>query len=362
MNRYIYLLSIALMGSSILSVSLHAESISKRKIELTPTESNIDFSYANRADALNVSDAIATQHKLPKEWVRLLISQSKKISRVIQLMTPAPLGQQKNWRLYRERFVEPKRIAAGKRFWKDNQITLNKAEKIYGVPPEIIVAILGIETYYGKYMGNFRVLDSLATLAFDFPESHPRQKERSAYFLNELGYLFVLAKEKGVNPTTLEGSYAGAIGMPQFMPSSWINFAIDFDKDENIDLINSTEDIIGSVANYFQKFNWKRGMPTHYKITINSNQLQLVNLLEPDILPTFTADYFAKNGVQLPTQGKRHPGPLALVELKNGHDSPSFIAGTENFYAITRYNWSSYYAMAVIELAEAVAREMKNRP
>jgi membrane-bound lytic murein transglycosylase B len=157
---------------------------------------------------------------------------------------------------------------------------------------------------------------------------------------------------------TLRGSYAGAMGLPQFMPSSWAKFAVDFDGDGRIDLFNSPADVIGSVANYFKTFGWHTGMPTHYSVSFNSEKLDLEALLLPDILPTFSAASFIAKGAVLDTDAQTHSGPLALVELQNGDKPPSYVAGTENFYVITRYNWSSYYAMAVIELGRAVREAM----
>ncbi len=145
------------------------------------------------------------------------------------------------------------------------------------------------------------------------------------------------------------------MGMPQFMPSSWVRYAIDFDGDGRIDLFDSNSDVIGSVAHYFQSFGWQRGMPTHYPVQFDKHRLDLDSLLAPDILPTFSVESFTAKGVILDAAGLRHHGPLALVELFNGDASPSYLAGTENFYVITRYNWSSYYALAVIELGREVA-------
>jgi membrane-bound lytic murein transglycosylase B len=142
--------------------------------------------------------------------------------------------------------------------------------------------------------------------------------------------------------------------MPQFMPSSWARYAVDFDGDGRVDLFDSPADVIGSVANYFKNVNWKPGMPTHYGVDFDYSRLDMQTLLAPDIRPTFAVASFEANGALIESAGRQHEGPLALVELQNGDYSPSYVAGTENFYAVTRYNWSSYYALAVIELGEAV--------
>ena len=154
----------------------------------------------------------------------------------------------------------------------------------------------------------------------------------------------------------MRGSYAGAMGLPQFMPSSWNKYAVDFDGDGRIDLFQSPADVIGSVANYFKTFRWRPGLPTHYAVQVDGTSTDMAALLAPDILPTFTPEGFAGKGAVLPTEALAHPGLLALVELKNGEAAPTFLAGTENFYVITRYNWSSYYALAVIELGQEVAK------
>jgi membrane-bound lytic murein transglycosylase B len=243
-----------------------------------------------------------------------------------------------------------------------HRATLEKAEREFGVPASIIVGIIGVETLYGQNTGNFRVLDALGTLAFHFPQAHPRAAERQAFFRGELEQFLLLTSRSGANPLAVRGSYAGALGLPQFMPSSWAKFAVDYDGDGRIDLFTSPADAIGSVANYFKAFQWRPGMPTHYPVTLAPGQTDMDGLLAPDILPTFSVTQFVGKGAALEGAALQHPGPLALIELRNGPNEPSYVAGTENFYAITRYNWSSYYAMAVIDLADAVAREVQSRP
>ena len=271
------------------------------------------------------------------------------------------MGTPKNWALYRSRFIDPVRTRAGVTFWQAQRDTLARAQATYGVPAEIIVGIIGVETIYGQQMGRFKVLDALATLALDFPAEHPRAAQRSQFFAGELGQFLKLTNQSGIDPMSLRGSYAGAMGMPQFMPSSWAKFAVDFDGDGRIDLFNSPADVIGSVANYFKTFGWQPDMPTHYNVSFDPEKLDLEALLLPDILPTFSVASFTAKGAVLDAAGQTHTGPLALVELQNGDQPASYVAGTENFYVITRYNWSSYYAMAVIELGRAVAQAM-NKP
>jgi len=311
--------------------------------------------YATRDDVMALADDLADRRSLDREWVRQAIGQARLLPTVQRLMLPAPRGASKNWPLYRSRFIDPVRIRAGTAFWRANRETLARAEKEYGVPAEIIVGIIGVETIYGQNTGNFRVIDALATLAFDFPASHPRAAERQAFFQHELEQFLSLCNRSGTDPLTPRGSYAGAMGMPQFMPSSIVNFAVDFDGDGKVDLAHSPADVIGSVANYFKMFNWQTGQPTHYPVKFDAARLNKDALMAPDILPTFNVDSFTAQGAVLEGEALNHPGLLALVELQNGDAPPSYVAGTENFYAITRYNWSSYYAMAVIELGREVA-------
>jgi membrane-bound lytic murein transglycosylase B len=315
-------------------------------------------SYASRSDARQWVDDAAARMDLPASWLREQIGQARRIPQIEKLILPAASPTAKNWAAYRSRFIDPRRIEAGAAFWQRHQATLERAEQTYGVPVNIIVGIIGVETLYGQHMGSFRILDALATLTFDFPQAHPRARERQAFFQGELEHFLRLTHRNGVEPRSWRGSYAGAMGLPQFMPSSWSRYAVDFDGDGRIDLFNSPADAIGSVANYFRAFQWKPGLPTHYPVALSPDQADMDALLAPDILPTFSVERFGAKGARLEGAALQHPGPLALIELRNGEAAPSYVAGTENFYAITRYNWSSYYAMAVIELGQAVAERM----
>ena len=316
-------------------------------------------SYGQREDARRWALDAAQRLDLPADWMQQQIRQAQRITVIEKLVLPPATPAAKNWAAYRSRFIEPRRIEAGAAFWRRHQAALERAEREYGVPAAIVVGIIGVETLYGQNTGNFRILDALATLAFDFPAAHPRSAERQAFFRTELEQFLLLTSRSGADPQTIKGSYAGAMGLPQFMPSSWARYAVDFDGDGRIDLFSSPVDAIGSVAHYFKAFQWQPGMPTHYPVGLVPGQTDMDALLAPDILPTFSVNSFTAKGAQLEGAALQHSGPLALIELRNGTDAPSYVAGTENFYAITRYNWSSYYAMAVIELGEAVARELK---
>ena len=314
--------------------------------------------YASREDAMAAADDIALRRNLDRDWVRQAIGQAHLLPVVAKYITPAPVGTVKNWRVYRSRFIDPIRINAGVKFWQTHRETLARAEKEYGVPIEIIVGILGVETIYGQQVGDFRVIDALATLSFDFPTAHPRARERREFFKGELEQYLSLTSRTATDPLRLRGSFAGAMGLPQFMPSSWVKYAVDFDGDGKVDLFTSPADVIGSVANYFKAFNWQTGMPTHYPVTFDRSKLDMEALMAPDILPTFSVTGFIAKGAVLEGAALQHQGPLALVELQNAGGEPIYVAGTENFYAITRYNWSSYYAMAVIELGQEVAQAL----
>ena len=309
-------------------------------------------SYAQHAAAQAFAADVAERRGLPASWIETQLAQARPLDAVRRLIMPPPAGTAKNWAAYRARFIEPQRVAAGLAFWRDHEAWLHEAQERWGVPAEMIVGIIGVETFYGRVTGNFRTLDALATLAFDFP---PGRRDRSAFFRSELEEFFVLCAREGAEPTAIKGSYAGAIGLPQFLPSSLNRYAVDMDGDGHIDLQRNAADAIGSVAHYFASFGWQRDLPTHFEVAVPVDSTQRAVLLGPDIVPSFSAAQFAERGALLNAAGRAHDGPLALVELQNGDAAPSYVAGTQNFFVVTRYNWSSYYAMAVIDLAAAVA-------
>jgi membrane-bound lytic murein transglycosylase B len=315
--------------------------------------------YAARDDAMRLADEIAERRRLDRAWVRAAIGNARLLPVVKRLMQPAPAGTVKNWTAYRDRTIDPARVQAGARFWRDNAATLARAQAEFGVPADIIVGILGVETVYGRAMGDFRVIDALATLAFDFPSAHPKAGERQAFFRGELESFLDAQSRAGADPTLPVGSYAGATGMPQFMPGSIARYAVDYDGDGRIDLVNNPSDVIGSVANYFRAFGWQPGVPPVFAVSFDESRLAKSVLLAPDIVPTFSADAFVAGGAVLRDDALRFKGLFALIELQNGGDPPSYVAGTQNFYVITRYNWSSYYAMSVIELGRAVRAAME---
>ncbi len=307
--------------------------------------------YAGRADVRAFAAEVAERRGLDRGWILAQLARARREPAVQRLIMPPPAGTAKNWAAYRDRFVEPRRIAAGAAFWQAHERWLRLAEERFGVPPEIVVGIVGVETFYGQVMGNYRVLDALATLGFDFPAG---RRDRSAFFRAELEEFLVYAQREGRDPRSVRGSYAGAIGLPQFMPGSINRWAVDFDGDGRIDLLGSAADTIGSIANYLAGFGWQRGLPTHYEVTVPLDDADRSALLAPDIVPSFSAAQFAERKAVLSEPARAHEGLLALVMVENGDAAPSYVAGTRNFYVVTRYNWSSYYALAVITLGEAV--------
>ncbi|MDB5731630.1 MAG: transglutaminase protein, partial [Variovorax sp.] len=352
-------LAIVLIAACVCPTGAEARKSSDNQTAVPGAANRDGLPYATRDDAMRFADDVAARRDLDRDWVRATIGSARLLPNVPRLMLPAPRGTAKNWRVYRSRFIDPVRIAAGVRFWRDNANALALADAKFGVPPEIIVGIVGVETIYGRNMGSFRVLDALATLAFDFPQAHPRAAEREAFFRGELESFLSLESRTAADPRVPLGSYAGAMGMPQFMPSSIAKYAIDFDGDGRIDLVNSPIDVIGSVANYFKAFGWQPGMPATYPVRFDPATLDKDALLAPDILPSFSVASFQAKGALLEGEALRHKGPLALIELQNGDDPPSYVAGTENFYVITRYNWSSYYAMSVLELGREIAAALE---
>lgn len=318
--------------------------------------------YGRSPEVLALAADIAEREpQLDRDRIAATLAEARRQPGVRQLILPAPAsGMAKNWGAYRARFVEPQRIAAGVQFWREHAAWFEEAERRYGVPAEVIAGVLGVETYYARHMGSYRVLDALATLALDFPVQEAG-RDRSEFFRDELRALLLLSDEHAANPAEWRGSYAGAIGMPQFMPSSWRRWAIDFDGDGRIDLRGTPADAIGSVANYLAQHGWVPGLPTHFAVVPPPDDAARALLLEPDIVPTFSAAEFAAQGAQLDPAAQAHEDALlALVELRNGErGAPSYVAGTRNFYVVTRYNRSSYYALAVLELGQAVAQAVR---
>ena len=310
--------------------------------------------YGRRDDVMRFAAEVTERQGFDLAQTQAVLAQARFVPSVIRFIMPPPAGTAKNWAAYKARFVEPVRVRAGLAFWRANEGWLTLAEQRYGVPAEIVVGILGVETLYGQQTGGYRVIDALSTLAFDFPAG---RKDRSAFFRSELESYLLMCRQQGSDPLVTKGSFAGAMGLPQFMPSSVLAHAVDFDGDGHTDLHRSSADAIGSVAHYLAQFGWQAGLPTHFEVAVPVDNADRAALLGPDIVPLFSPQEFTERGAKLADAALDVQGKLALVELQNGPAAPTYVAGTSNFYAITRYNWSSYYAMAVIALGDAVKRQ-----
>jgi membrane-bound lytic murein transglycosylase B len=298
-------------------------------------------------------DEMVARHGFDPAALDELIHQVHYVESAVTLVKPAPPGKPKNWQAYRERFVEPIRIGAGVRFWDDNAALLARAENQYGVPAEIIVGLLGIETLYGRDTGRFRVLDALTTLAFAYPEA-PNRLDRMAFFRGELENTLLFARQAGIDPLSLQGSFAGAVGMPQFMPGSILKYGVDFDGDGRIDLRASSADAIGSVANFLAQHGWNREEtgPAAFPAAV-SPSLAWESLLGGPLTARYKAEELLSAGVttQVTLPANRLYG---LVDLQNGAEPTEYWVANDNFFAITNYNRSYFYAMSVIELGRAV--------
>ena len=330
-----------------------------RQIAARDDDAPDSFTYGRRDDVLAFAAQAAEDRGLDRAWVEDQLARARYLPGVAKAIMPGAPGSAKNWAAYRARFIEPKRLAAGVQWWQANATALAEAQDRYGVPAELVAGVIGVETFYGRMTGHYRVLDSLATLAFDFPQG---RSDRSAFYRSELRAYLVWCALEGRDADSVRGSFAGAIGWPQFMPSSLLKYAVDFDHDGHVDLAAGGDDVVGSVASYLATFGWQRDMPPYFPVLSPLDPVERARLVAADIVPTFSAADLLAAGAQLPAAAHDFPGPLAFVELQNGDDAPSYVAGTSNFYVVTRYNWSSYYAMAVIDLAAALKREMEMAP
>ncbi|MDP2810410.1 MAG: lytic murein transglycosylase B [Rhodocyclaceae bacterium] len=297
--------------------------------------------FAGRAEVNAFIAGMAARHDFDAAALAAMFRRVEPNAAVLKAIAPPADPGIRSWQAYRDRFVEPRRIAAGLRFWHEHEATLRKAEAIHDVPAGIIVAIIGVETFFGHHMGRFRTFEALATLAFDYPP-------RADLFLRELEALLLLAREQGRDPLSYKGSYAGAIGLPQFLPSSVRGFAVDFDGSGRIDLDGSPADAIGSVASFLGNHGWKKDGPIALPVRVDGDVSALIG---EGIRPLRLPEDMAAFGVQAKDAPRQ---PAALIDLATPGAPTEYRLGFSNFFVLTRYNRSSFYAAAVMDLAEAL--------
>lgn len=325
-----------------------------------PVTTNDNHPFLGSGEVQQFIDTLVSKHGFPRAELESFFGSARFIENAVQLMRPAPPTQPKNWQAYRARFVEPTRINAGLQFWETHAQALVRAENTYGVPAEIIVGIIGVETLYGRHTGRFRVPDVLTTLAFAYPDT-PNRAARMNYFRGEVENVLLLARDNQIDPYSLLGSFAGAIGLPQFMPGSIRSFAVDFDGDGRIDLRNSPTDAIGSVANFLVKHGWRPNEPLAFPARVSADEAQWAYLLKQGLVASNNVDELRRAGVQ-PQQNIPADLRYGLVDLQNGTAPTEYWLGTANFFAITHYNRSYFYAMAVIDLGQAIKRARLSPP
>jgi len=294
--------------------------------------------YGERPEVQSFIDELVQRHGFAAKELQALFSKVQRVDGVMQLMVPA---ERPPWEQYRGMFLTDARIEGGLAFWKANRRALRRAERDYGVPAQYIVAIIGVETYYGKNMGRWRVIDALSTLAFDYPA-------RAAFFRGELEQYLLLSREENLDVFALRGSYAGAIGIPQFMPGSLRRYGVDFDGDGAIDLRRSSTDAIGSVGNFLKSHGWRAGEPVIYKALIKAEEAR--KFVDGSVTPKYPLAEMIGAGVELAPAPASTDALGVLVALGDEHR-----VGLHNFWVITRYNRSAFYATVVSDLAAALA-------
>lgn len=298
--------------------------------------------YMDRPEVRQFAADVAARNGLDRAWVNSVLADAKAKDAIVTAMSK-PAEHVMGWNEYRALFLTDKRIQMGQDFMRDNAATLARAESVYGVPATTIAAIIGVETLYGRNAGNYRVLDALMTLGFDYPP-------RSEFFRKELEQFLLMAHEQGLSPTELKGSYAGAMGLGQFMPSSYRQFSVDFNGDGVADLWN-VDDAIGSVARYFTLHGWQPGQAVVYPLDPTATASQDVLASSPK--PTLTVAEIQSAGYK-PRTRLAPDLSGAVIKLANADDTAEYWLGLQNFYVITRYNHSPMYAMAVYQLGQAL--------
>jgi membrane-bound lytic murein transglycosylase B len=308
------------------------------------------YNYANRPEVREFIRGMVERHGFAERELALLFSRAKRQPEILNAIRPPVSPRTRSWQNYRPIFVNDRHVGDGVRFLGQHAEALLRAEKLYGVPKEIIVAIIGVETFYGRNMGKWRVADALATLAFDYPP-------RADYFRSELEAYLLFSREAGLDPLEVRGSYAGAIGIPQFMPNSYRRWAVDFDGDGVALLRSSPIDAIGSVANFLRSHGWVPGEPIAFPADIGS--ANPAPFVAEGLKPSRTLQEFAAAGIAVRADPPPKPEALgALIDLVTPDYPTEYRIGLDNFYVITRYNRSSFYAAAVTDLAQAIRAAM----
>ncbi|MGQ7843897.1 lytic murein transglycosylase B [Granulosicoccus sp. 3-233] len=310
--------------------------------ELVPAEN-----YLHRADVREFLDQLSRDSDLDRNRLAGIMARAKRQQSVLDAISK-PAERTLNWARYRPIFLTQKRIDQGREFMREHAELLERATETYGVPADIITAIIGVETFYGRITGSHDVLDSLATLAFDYPP-------RATFFRSELAEFLSLSAAEGWDPHQRQGSYAGAMGVPQFISSSYRQYAVDFDGDGKRDLFDSMADVIGSVANYFAVHGWEKDAPVAERWSFPDDDIpaQVRSLVRSSLTPTVAGDTvaalgFTGSGLGTGTRDNEH---LSVMVLEGGDGDEAWVA-YRNFYVITRYNHSRLYAMAVLQLAQ----------
>jgi membrane-bound lytic murein transglycosylase B len=302
--------------------------------------------YVSRPEVREFIDSMSHEHGLDVSDLERILSAVRHQPVVVRLIGPEPSSApspSRSYPNYRAKFLTPALVSAGSSFWALHAEDLERAEAEYGVPAEIILGILGVETSFGRNTGTFRAIDALATIAFD-------GVRRQEYFREELKELLLLARETNIDPLVIKGSYAGAVGLPQFMPSSYRRHAVDYDSDGAIDLLGSPADAIGSIASYMKAFGWVAGeVATAPVRLVPGSESEFVSGLQR------VHDVAEVQGKGVVFSGRDPPaGPCSIFELPTPGKGSKFVAGFTNFEVITRYNRSTFYASAVLELAAAI--------
>ena len=304
-------------------------------------------SFADETAVIDFARDLEQRHGFNAGELLDQFAQTRPNAKVLQLIKPPASPLQRSWERYRPRFLNDRRIDGGVRFWQENQATLARARALYGVPEEIIVAIIGVETEYGANTGGFRVMEALATLAFHYPP-------RAEFFRTELEQFLLLARENRLDPLAIKGSFAGAIGIPQFMPGSQRRYAVDFDGDQRVDLAGSVDDAIGSVGRFLEQHGWQAGQAI--AVPAQSNGEPERGLIEAGIRPSLKVADLGEKGITAKADPQAN---VALIDLVSPGRETEYWLGFDNFYVITRYNRSSFYAMSVFQLGEEIRKRMQ---